>query len=91
MSIELPSLIHSELDGLDVEKQRRVLAFVLALKQSPRGMSGADLKEFAGSLSEVDAKSMIDAIEAGCEQVDPNGWQVPTRHKHRDRFTEFRH
>jgi len=74
MSIELPLLIRSELDGLDVEKQRRVLAFVLALKQSPKGILGADLKEFAGTLSEADAKSMIVAIEAGCEQVDPHDW-----------------
>jgi len=74
MSNELPLLIHSELDGLDVEKQRRVLAFVLALKQSPKGMLGADLKEFAGSLSEEDAKTMIDSIEAGCELVDPHEW-----------------
>jgi len=74
MSIELPSLIYSELYGLDVEKQRRVLAFVRTLKQSPKGMSGADLKRFAGSLSETDAKSMIDAIESGCEQVDAHEW-----------------
>jgi len=69
MSIELPSLIQSELDGLDVEKQSRVLAFVRTLKRSPKGMSGADLKRFTGSLSEADAKSMNDAIESGCEQV----------------------
>jgi hypothetical protein len=74
MSIELPSLIHSELDGLDVEKQRRVLAFVRALKQTPKGMLGAEFKEFAGSLSEADAKLMIDAIEAGCEKVDLHEW-----------------
>jgi len=74
MSIELPSLIHSELDGLDVEKQRRVLAFVRTLKQSPKGMSGADLKRFVGSLSEADAKSTIDAIESGCEQVYAHEW-----------------
>jgi len=74
MSIELPLLIRSELDGLDVKKQRRVLAFVLALKQSPKGILGADLKEFAGTLSEADAKSMIVVIEAGCEQVDPHDW-----------------
>jgi len=74
MSTDLPSQIHSELDGLDAEKQRRVLAYVRTLKQAPKGMTGAELKKFAGTLSTADAKSMIDAIEAGCEQVDPNGW-----------------
>lgn len=74
MSPELPSLIHSELNELDVEKQRRVLAFVRTLKQLPQGMSGAQLKGFAGTLNEADAKSMIDAIEAGCEQFDPDEW-----------------
>ncbi len=47
MSRELPALIHSELNELDVEKQRRVLAFVRTLKQLPKGMSGAQLKGFA--------------------------------------------
>jgi len=74
MSTDLPSQIHSELAGLDATKQRQVLAFVRTLRQAPKGISGAELKGFAGTLSEVDARSMIEAIEAGCEQVDPNGW-----------------
>ena len=74
MSTDLPSQIHSEIDELDVEKQRQVLAYLRALKQAPKGMTGAELKKLAGTLSKADAKSMIDAIEAGCEQVDPNGW-----------------
>ena len=74
MSADLPSQIHSELAGLDAAKQRQVLAFVRTLKQAPRGILGSELKEFAGTLSEADARSMIDAIEAGCEQVDADGW-----------------
>jgi hypothetical protein len=74
MSTDLPSQIHTELDELDVEKQRQVLAYVRALKQTSKGMTGSEFKKFAGTFSNEDAKSMIDAIEAGCEQVDPNGW-----------------
>ena len=74
MSTDLPSQIHSEVAELDVDKQRQVLAYLRALKQAPQGITGAELKELAGLLSSEDAKSMIDAIEAGCEQVDTNGW-----------------
>ena len=74
MSTDIPSQIHSELDGLDAQKQRQVLAYVRTLKQTPKGMTGAELKQFAGTISEADAKSMMDAIDAGCGQVDPNGW-----------------
>ena len=74
MSSDLPSQISSELSSLDVEKQRQVLDYVRTLKHAPTGMSGAELKEFAGSITKEDAQEMIDAIKAGCEQVDPDGW-----------------
>ena len=74
MSSDLPSQINSELSSLDVEKQRQVLDYVRTLKRAPIGMSGAELKEFAGCISSEDAREMIDAIKAGCEQVDPDGW-----------------
>jgi hypothetical protein len=74
MSTDLPSQIHSELDGLDPEEPRRVLEYVRNLKQKPKGMTGAAFKQFVGILSTADAKSMMDAIEAGCEQVNLNEW-----------------
>ena len=52
----------------------QVLDFLFMLKQVPKGVLGVDLKGFAGTLSEAEARSMIEAIEAGCEQVDPDGW-----------------
>ena len=70
MSTDFPSQIHSELDGLAPEEQRRVLEYVRNLKQNPKGMTGAAFKQFVGILSTADAKSIIDAIEAGCERVD---------------------
>jgi len=74
MSTDFPSQIHSEVAGLDTTQQRQVLAFVRSLQQAPKGILGSELKGFAGTLSEADAKSMIEAIEAGCEQVDSDGW-----------------
>jgi hypothetical protein len=72
-STDLPSQIHAELDGLDPEKQRRVLDYVRNLKQNSTGMTGAQFKQFVGIFSAADAKTMMDAIEAGCEQVNLDG------------------
>ncbi len=74
MSTDLPSQIQSEIAELDVEKQRQVLEYLRGLKLSPQGMTGAELRKFAGTLSKVDAEEMIAAIESGCAQVDPHGW-----------------
>ncbi len=74
MSTDLPSQIHTELGGLEPDAQRRVLEYVRSLKQNRKGMSGSALKKHAGSISSTDAKSMIDAIEAGCEQVNLDEW-----------------
>jgi ATP-dependent protease HslVU (ClpYQ) peptidase subunit len=74
MSTDLPSQIRAELGDLDPDAQQRVLEYVRSLKQNRKGMSGSVLKEFAGSISSTDAKSMIDAIEAGCEQVNLDEW-----------------
>jgi hypothetical protein len=40
MSTDLPSQIHSELDGLDADKKRPVLAYVRTLKQTSTGHDG---------------------------------------------------
>ena len=74
MSTDLPTQIQAELIGLDALKQRQVLAYVRSLKGSPKGVTGAELKRFAGTLTHADAKSIIEAIKAGCEQVDADGW-----------------
>lgn len=74
MSTDILSQIHSELNGLGAEEQRRVLEYVCNLKQNPKGMTGATFKQFVGILSTADAKSMVDAIEAGWEQVNLNEW-----------------
>ena len=74
MSADLPSQIHSELAGLDSVKQRQVLTFIRSLKGTPKGVQGCELKRFAGTLTQADAQTMIEAVEAGCEQVDVDEW-----------------
>lgn len=74
MASDLSSQIQNELGDLGPDVQRQVLDFVRALKQRPKGISGVDLKKHIGTISIADAKSMIDAIEAGCEQVNPDEW-----------------
>jgi hypothetical protein len=55
-------------------KQRQVLTFIRSLKGEPKGVQGSELKRFAGTLTQADAQSMIEAVEAGCEQVDVDEW-----------------
>ena len=74
MTSDLPSKIHTELGDLGPDAQRQVLEYVRSFKQRPKGMSGAELRKYIGTISAADAKSMIDAIEAGCEQVNLDEW-----------------
>ncbi len=74
MNIDLSSQIHTELGGLPLDAQQSVLEYVRALKQSRKGTPGSLLMRHAGSITSDDARQMMDAIEAGCEQVDPNEW-----------------
>ena len=74
MTTDIATQIQSELEGLDRMQLRRVLAFVRELKKSPIGFSGSELRDVAGTLSEDDARSMMEAIETAYEGVDPNEW-----------------
>ncbi len=69
--------ILQELDKLPPQKQRVALYFVRALVgESPIGVSADELMDLAGSLDPEDARQMRDAVEAGCEQVDPDSWNI---------------
>jgi acetolactate synthase small subunit len=55
--------------------QEQVLLFVSSLEAStPKGENGAALRRFAGSLDDVSAREMIQAIEEECERVDAGQW-----------------
>jgi hypothetical protein len=72
---DIQQAILSELNQLPVPKQRQVLEYVVSLRTSrPKGASGKDLLQFAGTLGDEDAREMMEAIEAGCEQIDEDEW-----------------
>jgi hypothetical protein len=61
-----------QLSQLPVGLQQRVLEFARSLSSptsTPRGTPGREWLRFAGSISPEDCQAMMDAIEAGCEQV----------------------
>ncbi len=64
-----------QLEHLPRALQQQVLTFARSLGSSPaRGVRGAELIRFSGVLDPAEAQAMIDEIEAGCENVDTNGW-----------------
>jgi len=64
-----------ELKALPQELQWRVLEFTRALaKSAPQGIPGWHLLRFAGAVPLEDVRTMSEAIERGCEQVDTHEW-----------------
>ena len=59
--------------ALSESQQRQVLEFIRALHGAPR-RSGADFVQLAGTIPIEELRLMEQAIEEGCEQVDPHGW-----------------
>jgi len=54
--------------------QRKVVEYAHSLTESaPRGISGDKLLRFAGTLSEEEAKEMMEAVK-DCRRIDPNEW-----------------
>ncbi len=64
--------ILSDLSRLSPKQQERAAALVhdLAMPQL-KGASVEDLMTVAGTLDDESAREMMEAIEEGCEQVDP--------------------
>ncbi|HLF01299.1 MAG TPA: hypothetical protein VI547_04945 [Anaerolineales bacterium] len=75
MSHLIVTQVVEKLNRLPNELQQKVLNFVQDLTVSvQRGVSGQQLLKFAGLIALDDLHVMRLAIEAGCEQVDVNGW-----------------
>lgn len=80
--VNLDPAVQSELLSYVVklpgDDQARVLEYARALadKTKPvlRGTPGKDLLRLAGTISEEDARRMMEAIEEGCEQIDASKW-----------------
>jgi hypothetical protein len=67
--------LHERLALLKPEQQQQVLDYARSLSEAPRrGVPGAALLRFAGTMSPEDAAEMARVIEEGCEGVDLSGW-----------------
>ncbi len=66
--------IVDELNELPLEQQREVLAFARSLISQSKGVKGASLLGFAGSISPEELAQMQQAIEEGCERIDADEW-----------------
>jgi hypothetical protein len=67
--------LQRRLSRLGPVEKARVLEYTRSLDE-PRqqGTPGAALLRFAGSIPAESLREMADAIEEGCERVDPDGW-----------------
>jgi hypothetical protein len=75
MSPALEKELREQLDQLAPDQQRQVLDFAKKLSERhSQGRSGSALARFAGTIKKDDLILIGDAIEAGCEQADPNEW-----------------
>jgi hypothetical protein len=75
MGTPIVDKVIEQLKDLPSEMQWRVLEFTRALAVStPRGVPGTQLRRFSGAIPPDDLRRMRDAIEAGYEVVDPDGW-----------------
>jgi len=67
--------ILSDLNQLSPTQQKRAAELVHGLVSTlPRGASVEDLLQVAGTLDDEATHEMMEAIEEGCERVDPHEW-----------------
>ncbi len=74
MSIDIASQINIEIGQLPPNAQQRVLDFVRSLSRVGTGMSFETLQKHMGTIDVDEGRLMREAIEAGCEQVNLDGW-----------------
>jgi hypothetical protein len=75
MSSAVITQVVEQLETLPDNLQHQVLVFVQTLRAVVRsGIPGKLLLRFAGAIPLNDLQRMEQAIEAGCEQVDPDEW-----------------
>jgi hypothetical protein len=64
-----------QVDQLTLEGQHQVLEFVNSLaKRSSSKIGPKNFLELCGILDSQSAEEMRQAIEEGCERIDPNDW-----------------
>ena len=73
MSKTVKDEIIEQVYRLDTPGRRKVLDFARTLT-SPAGTPGRDLTHFIGAIDPADLHIMSQAIEEGCEKIEPNAW-----------------
>jgi hypothetical protein len=73
MSATVRDQIIEQVDRLDDPQRIEVVNFARRLG-APVGTPGQSLLHFAGAIPPWDLEAMAQAIEEGCEKVDPNAW-----------------
>lgn len=67
--------LRKQLDKLPAAQQRQVLDFARTLAARKRQIASARaLSEFAGTIAKEDLALIAQAIDEGCEQVNPDEW-----------------
>jgi len=75
MNNTITTKVVQQLETLPENLQRQVLEYVRALQVlAHRSVPGKQLLQFAGSIPPDDLELMRQAIEEGCEWVDPDEW-----------------
>ncbi len=75
MSNLIVNQVVEKMNYLPPKLQRRVLSYVESLnKPGKRGVVGKKLLKFSGAIAVDDLATMKKAVEADCEQVNPNKW-----------------
>jgi hypothetical protein len=73
MSRTIKDEIIQQVDRLDGPQRRKLLDFARGLTV-PQGTPGRELLMFAGAIDQGDLATISEAIQEGCEKVEPNGW-----------------
>ncbi len=67
--------LREQLEQLPASQQRQVLDFARALTaKKGQATSGQALSQFGGTIAKGDLALIAQAIEEGCEQVNPDEW-----------------
>ena len=75
MSTSINADFGSDFAQLTPEQQHQVLQFLRQLKlQQPKDQRRQAILALAGSIPADDIELMKEAIEEGCERVNPDGW-----------------
>ena len=71
---DIKAVITNRLDDLSKEELDRVLSFIDSPSGLPRGMTGAEMMQFAGTMTNEEAAEMTRIIEEEFEQVELSAW-----------------